>query len=64
MGLSLVAGSRAYFSCSVWLLPVATSPVAEHGLRSTWASVTVTHGLGSCGSWALEHRLSSGGACA
>jgi len=46
------------------LLPVAASSVAEHGLQSTWASVTVTHGLGSCGSWALEHRLSSGGACA
>ena len=24
-----------------------------------WASVVVAHGLSSCGSWALERRLSS-----
>ena len=27
-----------------------------------WASVVVAHGLSSCGSWALERRLSSCGA--
>ena len=27
-----------------------------------WASVVVARGLSSCGSWALEHRLSSCGA--
>ena len=26
-----------------------------------WASVVVAHGLSSCGSWALERRLSSCG---
>ena len=29
-----------------------------------WASVVVARGLSSCGSWALEHRLSSCGALA
>ena len=60
-GLSLVAASGGYsylrctgfslggFSCcGVWAL----------GVR---ASVVVARGLSSCGSQALEHRLSSGG---
>ena len=29
-----------------------------------WASVVVARVLSSCSSWALEHRLDSGGACA
>ena len=60
-GLSLVAasgatlhcGARAYrcggFSCGAWAL-------------GTWASVVVACGLSSCGSRALERRLSSCGA--
>ena len=36
-----------------------------HGLKgTTWASVTVEHGLNSCGSQALEHRLNHCGAWA
>ena len=44
------------------LLIAVASPVAEHRLQGTWASVVVACGLSSCGSWALEHRLSSCGA--
>ena len=49
--LGLCCGVRAShcgaFSCSgAWAL-------------GTWASVVVAHGLSSCGSQALEHRLSS-----
>ena len=41
---------RGSFSCcGAWAL-------------GTWASVVVAHGLSSCGSWALERRLSSCGA--
>ena len=47
-GLSLVAASGS------GLLIVVVSLVVEHGL---WA-----RGLSSCGTWALEHRLSSCGA--
>ena len=56
-GLSLVAASGGYslLQCAgfslQWLLL----------LRST-GSVVVAHGLSSCGSWALERRLSSYGA--
>ena len=46
------------------------SPVAEHGLEDTWASIMGVNGLSSCGSWALEralvvvvHRLSCSTAC-
>ena len=38
-----------------------TSLVAEHGLQHIWATVIAACGLSSCGSWFLEHRLSSGG---
>ena len=41
----------------LWLLLFA-----EHGLQSTQASVVAGHGLSSCSSEALEHRLSSCGA--
>ena len=52
-GATLCSGARAShcsgFSCC--------------GARAlgTWASVVVARGLSSCGSWALEHRLSSCG---
>ena len=56
-GLSLVAASRGYSSLqcagfSLWWLLL---------LWST-GSVVAARGLSSCGSWALEHRLSSCGA--
>ena len=56
-GLSLVAVHG--------LLMAVVFPVAEHGLQGARASVVVAHGLhglSSCGSQALEHRLSSCGA--
>ena len=61
-GLSLVAGSRGYSSlrCAgfslLWLLLLQST-----GSRPR-ASVVVACGLSSCGSRALEHRLSSCGA--
>ena len=53
--LSLPAESRGY------------TLAAEHALLivvtlGSWALVVVAHGLGSCGSQALEHRLSCCGA--
>ena len=54
-----------FSSCSEWgllgLLIVVTFLVAEHGLSGMWASVVAAHGLSSCGSQALEHRLNSCG---
>lgn len=37
-----------------WLL------IAEHGLQGIQASEVTAHGLSSCGSQAVEHRLNSG----
>ena len=51
-GFSLVAESG---DCS--LLTAVASLVAEYRLQSAQASVVAAHGLSSCGSWALEHRL-------
>ena len=61
-GLSLVAASGGYSSLWCvgfslqWLLLLRNTAL---GVR---ASVVVAHGLSSCGSWALERRLSSCGA--
>ena len=44
------------------LLIAVASLVAEHGALGAQASVVVAHGLSSCGSRALERRLSSCGA--
>ena len=46
------------------LLIAVASLVKGHGLLGAWASVTAACGLSSCGSWALEYRLSSWGAWA
>ena len=52
--LGLCCCARAFSSCSQWGLLTAVPPVvAEHGLKA--------RGLSSCGSGALEHRLSSCG---
>jgi len=53
-GYFLLAGRR--------LLIAVASPVGQHKLKGTWASVAVAHALSNCGSWALEHRLNSCGA--
>ena len=63
-GLSLVAVSGGYSSLqcagfSLWWLFLLQS----RGSRRT-GSVVVAHGLSSCGSRALDHRLSSYGAWA
>ena len=39
-------------------LLIAVASLVEHGLQSVQASVMVEHRLTSCGSQALEHRLS------
>ena len=46
--------------CRVWLLTVVASLVQSMGSGHAGFSVAV-YGLSSCGSWALEHRLSSCG---
>ena len=61
--LSLVAASRGYSLVKVLrLLTGVTSLVAERRLWGSQASVVAAHGLDSCGSWALECRLSACGA--
>jgi len=39
------------------LLIVVASLAVEHGLKGTRASAVGVHGLSSCGSWVLQHRL-------
>ena len=59
-GLSLVAASRGYSSLRGLLIAVASR--CRAWVLGTWASVVVTHGLSSCGLWALERRLTYCGA--
>ena len=60
-GLPLVAASGGRSLVVVHgLLLAVVSLIVEHGLWGTRASVVEACGL-SCGSWALEHRLSSCG---
>ena len=64
-GLFSSYGGQKLLSVAVHrLLTVLASPVMEHGLEGSWASGVAAHGPGSCGSWALEHRLNSRGAWA
>ena len=51
-GFSLVAVQGLSLQ---WLL------IAEDGLSGTQAPLVAAHGLSTCGSWALQHRLSSCG---
>ena len=54
----LIAASGSYSLAEVCRLLIAlASLIAMHGLQGVWASVVVAHGLGSCGSQAIEHRL-------
>ena len=68
---SLSAGSfllpRLFSSCGEQALLSswegwASLVALEHGLQGAWASGAGTLKLNSCGSWALEHGLSSCGA--
>ena len=54
VGRLLIAAGR--------LLAAVASPVAEHGLPGTQASVAAARGPRGCGSWAPEHRPNSYGA--
>ena len=60
-GLSLVVASRGYSSgvCASHRGGFSCCGARTLGTR---ASVVVARGLSSCGSWALERRLSSWGA--
>ena len=58
--LSLVAVSGAYSLVALCrLLITGASLVSAHRLQGMQGSVVEAHGLSSCISWALEHRLSS-----
>ena len=59
-GLSLVVLSGGYSVAVRRLLIVVASRCGAWALGMQ-ASVVVAHGLSSCGSWALERRLSSCG---
>ena len=59
---SLVAVSRGYSRAAQRLLTAVASLAAEHTLQGTWVSEVAAHGLSSCASRALEHRLNSCGA--
>ena len=61
-GFFLVAASRGCSLVVVCRLLIAVaSLVAEHRLQSVRASIVAAFGLGSCSSWAVEHRLNSCG---
>ena len=63
-GFSLVEASRGYLLSSLVVLALligVASLIVEHGLLGVRASVVAARSLSSCGSWALEHRLNSGG---
>ena len=60
--LSVVVASRGGSLVGVLgFLTVAASLVVEHGLQPCGPSGAVACGFSGCGSWALEHRLSSCG---
>ena len=57
-GLSLVAAG-ATLRCGVWASHCRGFSCCGARALGVWASVVVARGLSSCGSWALELRLSS-----
>ena len=62
ISFSLVAGRRGCsLAAGLRLLAAVASLVARHGLWGMWASGATACVLSSCSSWALEHRLNSGG---
>ena len=58
-GLSELRRAGAILCCGVWI-----SHCGGFSCHGAWASVVVACGLSSCGSGALEHRLSSCGSWA
>ena len=63
-GFSLVAARGVTFHCGARASHCGGFSGCGVQALGTWASVAVARGLSSSGSWALEHRLSSSGACA
>ena len=62
LGISLVPAGKDYSSsCDAQALVAVASIVVEHRLWGVRASVVAEPGLMSCGSLAVEHRLSSYG---
>ena len=68
--LGLRCCARAFSSCNKWgllfvvvcrLLIAVASLCSGAQAPGAWAAVVVACGLSSCGSWALERRLSSCG---
>ena len=55
-------GKRGLFFVAVPGLLIAVASRCRAQALGVWASVVVVHGLSSCGSRALERRLSSSGA--
>ena len=60
VGFSLVAASGGY--SLLWCVASHCGGFSRARALGVRASVVVARGLSSCGSWALEHRLSSCGA--
>ena len=59
-GFSLLLQMGGYSPVAMHQLLIAVaSLVQEHWIQSVWASVAEAHGLSSCSSQALEHRLNS-----
>ena len=61
-GLSLVVASGATLRCDARASHCSGFSCCGARALGAWASVVVAHGLSSCGSQALESRLSSCGA--
>ena len=61
-GLSLVAASSATLCCSAWASHCSGFCCCRARALGAWASVVAACGISSCGSRALERRLSSCGA--
>ena len=63
-GLSLVEASRGNLRCGTWASHCGGFSCCRSWALGVRASVVVAGGLSSCGSRALEHRLSTCGAWA
>ena len=64
-GCFVFIAARGSSSCGEWELLSSCSTQAclmEQGRQGVWTSAVVARGLCSCSSWAIEHRLNSGGA--
>ena len=62
MGFLQLRRTGATLCCGVWASHCGGFSSCRTRTQGTRASVVVAHGLGCCGSQALEHRLSSCGA--